>query len=67
MALFDLTNSAMVECLDSLNRITCQARPSLRGKLNMQKDAREVMDFAKSGALAKRVVDLEEALPPPYP
>lgn len=26
MALFDLTNSAMVECLDSLNRITCQAQ-----------------------------------------
>eukprot|EP00931_Biecheleriopsis_adriatica_P093343 TRINITY_DN67085_c0_g1_i1.p1 TRINITY_DN67085_c0_g1~~TRINITY_DN67085_c0_g1_i1.p1 ORF type:complete len:1643 (+),score=307.56 TRINITY_DN67085_c0_g1_i1:40-4968(+) len=24
VALFDLTNSAMVECLDSLNRITCQ-------------------------------------------
>lgn len=27
VGLFDLTNSAMVECLDSLNRITCQASP----------------------------------------
>jgi len=45
VGIFDLTNSAMVECLDSLNRITCQ-----------------VMDFAKSGALAKRVVELEEVM-----
>eukprot|EP00930_Biecheleria_cincta_P040069 TRINITY_DN27487_c0_g2_i1.p1 TRINITY_DN27487_c0_g2~~TRINITY_DN27487_c0_g2_i1.p1 ORF type:complete len:1502 (-),score=313.01 TRINITY_DN27487_c0_g2_i1:8-4513(-) len=43
--LFDLTNSAMVECLDSLNRITCQ-----------------VMDFAKASALAKRVLELYEAM-----
>jgi len=45
VALFDLTNSAMVECLDSLNRITCQ-----------------VMDFAKASALARRVIELEEAM-----
>ena len=31
VALFDLTNSAMVECLDSLNRITCQAVVGLIG------------------------------------
>ncbi|CAJ1417050.1 unnamed protein product, partial [Effrenium voratum] len=45
VGLFDLTNSAMVECLDSLNRITCQ-----------------IMDFAKSSALAQRVVELEEVM-----
>jgi len=45
VGIFDLTNSVMVECLDSLNRITCQ-----------------IMDFAKSGALAKRVVELEEVM-----
>ncbi|CAE7460506.1 ABCD3 [Symbiodinium natans] len=45
VALFDLTNTSMVECLDSLNRITCQ-----------------VMDFAKASALARRVIELEEAM-----
>ena len=30
VGIFDLTNSAMVECLDSLNRITCQAQDEPR-------------------------------------
>ena len=30
VGIFDLTNSVMVECLDSLNRITCQAAGNLQ-------------------------------------